>query len=327
MPLPAIAGAAIQGGSQVAGGVIGALATGQQNKKNRKFAENMYNRQKADNIEFWNMQNDYNSPQAQMKRFQEAGLNPNLIYGQGNSGPAGAIQTPDVQTPQTRTPEWGGAIQAGGLSFINSIYDLEIKQAQIDNLKAQNNEIKERTLLMGSQRTNTDVLGKRNQFDLDFESEFRPISADTRRERLRQLRTSTDLSINEDIRRAAINATSVQEAAERILTMQAQRNVIPYQKRQMTAQTAETYERIRQMQKDGRLKDLEIGLKDQGLTWQDPLWARKVAIALQTGKLPDDMLPGDVPLPDLEGTIKNFWNKLPRTKFDGKHMPNYGNKY
>lgn len=45
------------------------------------------------NIRFWKMQNEYNLPINQMKRLQDAGLNPNLIYGSGsaNTGVAGAI--------------------------------------------------------------------------------------------------------------------------------------------------------------------------------------------------------------------------------------------
>lgn len=39
-------------------------------------------------IEEWHRQNMYNSPEAQMARFKQAGLNPHLIYGQGNSGNA-----------------------------------------------------------------------------------------------------------------------------------------------------------------------------------------------------------------------------------------------
>jgi len=39
------------------------------------------------NVEFWNMQNRYNTPKQQMQRLKDAGLNPNLIYG---SSPAGA---------------------------------------------------------------------------------------------------------------------------------------------------------------------------------------------------------------------------------------------
>lgn len=40
------------------------------------------------NERMWNKQNEYNSPAAQMQRFSDAGLNPNLIYGQGSSGNA-----------------------------------------------------------------------------------------------------------------------------------------------------------------------------------------------------------------------------------------------
>lgn len=45
------------------------------------------------NVEMWNMQNDYNSPAAQMERLQAAGLNPNLMYSMGTSGNAsGSVQ-------------------------------------------------------------------------------------------------------------------------------------------------------------------------------------------------------------------------------------------
>lgn len=38
----------------------------------------------------WNMNNQYNSPASQMERFKEAGLNPNLIYGQQNTSQTAA---------------------------------------------------------------------------------------------------------------------------------------------------------------------------------------------------------------------------------------------
>lgn len=46
------------------------------------------------NVNFWNMQNQYNLPKNQMQRLKDAGLNPNLIYGSspaGASGSAGSI--------------------------------------------------------------------------------------------------------------------------------------------------------------------------------------------------------------------------------------------
>lgn len=41
-----------------------------------------------DQLRLWELMNEYNSPAEQMKRFTEAGLNPNLVYSQGSSGNA-----------------------------------------------------------------------------------------------------------------------------------------------------------------------------------------------------------------------------------------------
>lgn len=37
-----------------------------------------------DSVSLWNMNNAYNSPTQQMKRLKDAGLNPNLVYGNGS---------------------------------------------------------------------------------------------------------------------------------------------------------------------------------------------------------------------------------------------------
>lgn len=44
----------------------------------------MQQQQNAYELEMWNLKNQYDSPAAQMQRYQDAGLNPNLIYGQQN---------------------------------------------------------------------------------------------------------------------------------------------------------------------------------------------------------------------------------------------------
>lgn len=56
------------------------------------------------NLDFWNRQNAYNHPAAQMRRFQEAGLNPHLIYGQTNT--AGPIATPSVSGGDDDRPDY-----------------------------------------------------------------------------------------------------------------------------------------------------------------------------------------------------------------------------
>lgn len=63
---------------------------------NKEQSELAYQRE----LEMWNLQNAYNTPAAQMERFKAAGLNPHLIYGQGNAGNASSpvrYQKPDIQ--------------------------------------------------------------------------------------------------------------------------------------------------------------------------------------------------------------------------------------
>lgn len=55
------------------------------------------------NVQMWEMMNQYNHPAQQMQRFREAGLNPNLIYGQGN--PGNASSPPQYDPPKFHMSE------------------------------------------------------------------------------------------------------------------------------------------------------------------------------------------------------------------------------
>ena len=81
---PLIAGAASLGST-----LVNAFSSGNMNKKNRNWQEKM-----------WHMNNEYNTPIMQMQRFKEAGLNPHLIYGQGNSGNSSMASLPQQETPK-----------------------------------------------------------------------------------------------------------------------------------------------------------------------------------------------------------------------------------
>ena len=88
MPIPLIAAALpaiIGAGSNLIGQGLNGLLTSGANRSSQNFQKNMYDRQRADALADWNRQNEYNSPIAQMTRYKEAGLNPNLIYGQSNT--------------------------------------------------------------------------------------------------------------------------------------------------------------------------------------------------------------------------------------------------
>lgn len=98
--------ALISGVAQLGAAGISAASAAVQNKKSyeysRRLAEDnmalwekslpiqmQYNKQVADyaleqDVKLWKAQNEYNSPSAQMDRYRQAGLNPNLIYGNQN---------------------------------------------------------------------------------------------------------------------------------------------------------------------------------------------------------------------------------------------------
>lgn len=68
-------------------------AQAEENRINREWNEKMIHEAREWELEQWNRTNEYNSPEQQMQRFSEAGLNPNLIYGQGSPGLAGQLST------------------------------------------------------------------------------------------------------------------------------------------------------------------------------------------------------------------------------------------
>lgn len=151
----AYAGAVKQGGflnSAISAGLsLGTqLLQGYQNKKAQERQQaydlEMMNYQNDYNLQMWNMQNAYNSPVNQMSRYQAAGLNPNLIYGQGNSGNASSAPSASDAANKTTVP-FMNFNAAQGLSMYQ---DLQMKQKQMDLLDTQIDAV--------AQKTNNDFL-------------------------------------------------------------------------------------------------------------------------------------------------------------------------
>lgn len=106
--------------------VVDIINTNKTIKANKQLAEYSYSK----DLEMWNRQNDYNSPLSQMNRYKEAGLNPNLIYGQGTSGNASTM-------PKYNAPTLKYEYSAPNTAQMLSAYqDYQLRQAQIDNVNA-----------------------------------------------------------------------------------------------------------------------------------------------------------------------------------------------
>ncbi|QCS37382.1 DNA pilot protein [Tortoise microvirus 96] len=130
----------------------------QQNKNNLELAKYSFDR----SMEAWREQSEYNSPLNQLKRYQEAGLNPNLIYGQMNEGNASSA-------PQMSTPTSGRVSPIdllGQYSQIQNLQaDMEVKQAQAENLRAAARNQAAQTAYNNSRQVAQDLQNKLQAFN------------------------------------------------------------------------------------------------------------------------------------------------------------------
>lgn len=256
---------------QILGAGLSAYSTNRQNKKSRRWSEKMYGIQKQDNIDFWKMQNAYNTPEMQMDRFKQAGLNPNLIYGSGSSGSGNAspIQKADVQKAQFKTPDFSGLSNVGS-NAINTYFDYKIKSAQVDNLHADNTIKHEQALNIAADTLSKTMGTSNTEFDLGLKKELRSTSVDAARESLRQQTANTNRIINQEERDAIMHNYNILESVNKIIGMRISQANTRQQSLNLIAQR-------KGINSDNQVKALSAELARQGLSSNDPLYLRLIA--------------------------------------------------
>ena len=220
----------------------------------------MYERQKADNIELWNMQNEYNAPVNQMRLLKEAGLNPNLVYGSGaTTAQADSIHTGSPGNPQFDTPD----IASIGNSIGNSMaqfMDLKMRKAQIQGQEQQN-------ALLAQEKKLKEIQEKSDQFDLDMKDNLRSYTLQGAELDYQTRSNRYNYEKNDEIRKAAAASSNLKEAAERILRSQQERTLVPARKKYIG-------ELIQNIDQDQQIKQFEIDLNKKGITKNDPSYLR-----------------------------------------------------
>lgn len=162
-----MAAAGLLAGASIAGSLVGPLANiGQSRRANKRM------------VDFWNMQNEYNHPRQQMQRLQEAGLNPNLVYGggvsgaSGQAGPVGRPDKPDMSSLSGIIPQV--------VDSLKTLADTNRIKAQADLTMAQTNtEQFHRRWLVGAQQTGQEL--KNELLSKTMESSIHGVKENTRR--------------------------------------------------------------------------------------------------------------------------------------------------
>jgi len=216
--------------AQLATTAASGYAAASMNKRTQKFNVGRYDVQRRDALADWQMQNEYNSPAAQMARFEAAGLNKNLIYGKGDSGNATPVRPNQTAQWTPKTADLSGVGNA-----LSSYFNVLKVQAETNNIQAQRELIsaqvgntKQSTSNMQTtqEKTAAETQGllseniiKRNASEVS--TALKQTSVEMGLQNLKKLVADTNYTLNNDQRQDAMNAATIAEAMSRIITNQA----------------------------------------------------------------------------------------------------------
>lgn len=258
MPLPLIP--LIGAGASILGNVLNVGSQKQTNEAQLDWSREQFAKQREYALADWEMNNQYNSPAEQMKRLKAAGLNPNLVYGNGATTTAGPIRSTESQAYKPTAPQ----VETGGLTqALMSMYDIQLKQAQTDNVKAAVEVAKQELL-------NKITENKTKEFDLGVKQELLPITLEGAATKVEKDKANIKFTLDANERAAAMNEQNLQIGVQKILTMRLERAKTQDERNMLQQQLTNAKTSNDLMQADLRLKQL-------GINPSDPTWQRVIA--------------------------------------------------
>lgn len=203
-------GAAIGGVASGIGTIVGSNKSANAQRATNEANIRLASLQNKWNIEQWQRENAYNSPEAQMQRLKQAGLNPNLAYEKGTVNNVSAhspmMQRAELQAYTNYAHDYGSAGQQF-MSGIGQVLQTMQTKAQTDMLSSQSDYVKaqiesEKLRQIYQQVKNADL-----KFDFDFKSELRNVNKMFRENELTNLLVQQEGSkIENNIRLANLDS-------------------------------------------------------------------------------------------------------------------------
>lgn len=100
------------------------------NKVQYEQQKNLMDKSFEQQLDFWNLQNEYNSPSAQMRRLRQAGLNPGMLNSNAVNNTAGNLSS--VGSPSAPNVPFGNANTSQSASALQSILKMSEETNFID---------------------------------------------------------------------------------------------------------------------------------------------------------------------------------------------------
>lgn len=231
----------------IVGGVtslFGSAAAYKGQKETNKTNIRLAQEGREHDINMWNRQNEYNTPEMQMQRLKEAGLNPNLIYGSGqaSTGNADAPKPAHVATTSNALASFNNN---NAIQMLGAYQDWQVKKAQIKNIEEE-------------------TAGKSIQNQL--QAHYLPFGE----------------GIAQDTSNRTQGQAELTRYQARTLQQQYQENVATQQERMALHRSRlnESQQRFEMLKKSTQQKELQIQLDEQlkpyGMSTADELWQRKL---------------------------------------------------
>ena len=150
---PAVASAGISALGNIVGGLFGSSsskaaakaqlqAVRETNEANARLAQ----KQNDWNLEQWNRENAYNTPEAQRARYEAAGINPYFALGNIQSGNADSLMSAELANQQPVVSDLqgqsgqilGNSVSNAAQTGVNSYFNAQIQQEQAKQLQIKN---------------------------------------------------------------------------------------------------------------------------------------------------------------------------------------------
>lgn len=294
-------GAAAMAGLSAAVGVGQIIAGGVQNKRNRQSQELenaknrqweaiMQGRQNAINRANWDMENAYNAPANQMRLLKEAGLDPNLVYGNPASWQSSTIGSVSGSASNQEAPKTD---LSGVMAGMDKFKEAGQMMYQVNQLEAQKANIEADTSLKNAMAVETLSKTDLNKWDYKFkigvedvmkqklEAEKGLIYAEIKR-----AETEVTVMLDKNEREKLANSANVAKTLQEITNMKIQ-NLETKAQTDKIKQDIKMLKQQAEILKDEKLiKQAEAELNKNGIQKSDPWYARalmQAAISIRNG--------------------------------------------
>lgn len=239
MPIPAaLIPPIIAGGASLASSGLSAITAHNQQRKANAF-----------NLDMWNRTNYFNSPANQMKRLQQAGLNPNLIYGSGSANTGQASPAPQFE--QLSEHGYRPVDISSALAPLQAFADWKLKGAQQNKLESARDLDNANINLRAIEAAGKVMDNTKSAINLKYADQMAQTSLEALQANVEKTKIDTKFTTDQNVRNEVLLRQNVMESAQRIL---ASKSGIELNNAQ-----------IRKVMADARVQEFFAGLADAGI--------------------------------------------------------------